>query len=54
MGGSLNPMSAHRITRHCPAQSTTSGGQPAALSGGEPAVHLTPVSAVTATVRNII
>ncbi len=35
-------LAAHRITRHCPAQSTTSGGQPAALSGGEPAVHLTP------------
>ena len=34
-------LSAHRITRHCPAQATTSGGQPAALSGGE-SVHLTP------------
>lgn len=44
LGNHTVDLVAHRITRHCPTptQAATSGGEPAALPGGEPAVHLTP------------
>jgi two-component system, OmpR family, KDP operon response regulator KdpE len=42
LGDHTVDLAAHRITRRCPEQATTTGGEPAAPPDGEPAVHLTP------------